>query len=72
MADQTSRFAAIEITNGQAAAMEDLREAAAILEKILLEVAPDSRERSLALTSLEQAIMWANKGISRHGYGSRV
>ena len=26
---------------------------------------PDSREKSLALTSLEQAVMWANASIAR-------
>lgn len=25
---------------------------------------PDSREKSLALTKLEEAVMWANKGIA--------
>lgn len=28
---------------------------------------PDSREQSLAFTKLEEAVMWANKGLSRHG-----
>lgn len=28
---------------------------------------PDSREKSLAITKLEESIMWANKGLSRHG-----
>ena len=27
---------------------------------------PDSRERSLALTKLEEAVMWSNAAISRH------
>lgn len=26
---------------------------------------PDSREKSLALTKLEEAVMWANAGIAR-------
>lgn len=28
---------------------------------------PDSREKSLAMTHLEQAVMWANAAIARHG-----
>jgi hypothetical protein len=28
---------------------------------------PDCREKSLALTSIEQAIMWANAGMARRG-----
>lgn len=27
---------------------------------------PESREKSLAITHLEQAIMWANAAIARH------
>ena len=29
-------------------------------------VVPDSREKSLALTKIEEAIMWANAGIARN------
>jgi hypothetical protein len=32
-----------------------------------LEYLPDSRERSLAFTNLEQAFMWAEKALERHG-----
>lgn len=28
---------------------------------------PDSREKALAITKIEESIMWANKGLSRHG-----
>lgn len=28
---------------------------------------PDSREKSLAMTYLEDAVMWANASIARHG-----
>jgi len=28
---------------------------------------PSSREQSLALTKLEEAVMWANAAIARHG-----
>lgn len=27
---------------------------------------PDSREKSLAITALEEAVMWANAGIARN------
>jgi hypothetical protein len=30
----------------------------------LCELAPDSRERALALTNLQQAVMWANAAIA--------
>ena len=31
-----------------------------------------SREQSLALTALEEALMWANKAIAQHGTPQRV
>lgn len=31
----------------------------------IVRLTPDSRERSLALTNLEQAVMWANAAIAR-------
>lgn len=31
---------------------------------VLMELVPPSRERSLAITKLEECIMWANKGIA--------
>jgi hypothetical protein len=36
------------------------------LAEIINEVCPDSREKSLALTNLEQAVMWANAAIARN------
>jgi len=32
--------------------------------KELMQLCPDSRERSLALTSLQQMVMWANASIA--------
>ena len=43
-----------------------LREQAKFLAESILEKAPESRERSLALTKLEESIMWANAGIARN------
>lgn len=40
-------------------------EASVLAEKICVNC-PDSRERSLALTKLEEAIFWANASISRN------
>ncbi|MFO0898959.1 MAG: hypothetical protein U0836_16165 [Pirellulales bacterium] len=33
---------------------------------MLVRCVPDSRERALALTKLEEAVMWANAGIARN------
>lgn len=35
------------------------------LSEAINTTAPESRETSLALTRLEEAVMWANKAISR-------
>ena len=42
-----------------------LRLGAKNLAELIVAYAPDSREQSLALTHLEQAIMWANAAIAR-------
>lgn len=42
-----------------------LREAAAALATQIVNECPDSRERSVALTHLETAVMWANASIAR-------
>lgn len=50
--DQTMRYTAI-------------RAAGASLADLLVHTCPPSRELSLALTNLEQAVMWANSAIAR-------
>lgn len=39
------------------------REACESLNNLIIESIPESRERSLAITNLEQVSMWGNKGI---------
>lgn len=43
-----------------------IREAGATLADLMVHVCPGSRELSLALTNLEQAVMWANAAIARN------
>lgn len=50
---------------GQPEIYQSLREKAKELAKLILEVVPAGRERSVALTELETAIFWANAGIAR-------
>ena len=45
---------------------ERIRHKAKILAAYVNENCPDSRERSLALTKLEEAVMWANASIARN------
>jgi hypothetical protein len=50
----------------QPARYEQIRNAARVLASLLNDVCPESREKSLAFTSLEEAIMWANASIARN------
>lgn len=51
----------------QIAVYTELRERAKDLALHLVDVVPEGRELSTALTLLEQAVMEANAGIARHG-----
>lgn len=44
----------------------EIRDAAREFAEMILGECPSSRERSLALTALENAVMWANAAISRN------
>lgn len=50
----------------QPARYELIRSEAKKLAYTIIENTPNSREQSLAITNLEQAIMWANAGIARN------
>lgn len=43
------------------------REIEAVYLEFMQEAVPNSRERSLALTNLQQARMWINEAISKEG-----
>ena len=44
---------------------ETIREEAKMLAHVINNLCIDSREKSLAMTNLEQAVMWANAAIAR-------
>ena len=44
----------------------ELRSQAEIMAWAIAELCPPSREQSLALTCLEEAVMWANASIARN------
>jgi len=50
----------------QAARYEKMRATAKAFAQQIVELCPDGRERSTALSKLEESIMWANAGIARH------
>lgn len=45
---------------------EDLRRAYRDLAIMMWELTPTSREQSLAMTTLEESVMWANAAIARN------
>ena len=45
---------------------QQIRDYAYGLAILFNEFVPESREKSLALTHLEECVMWANAGIARH------
>jgi len=50
---------------GQPEVYEKILQHAKILAIHLNDVCPDSREKSLALTKIEEAVFWANAAIAR-------
>lgn len=44
---------------------EDIRDYARRYAQMIVILCPDSRERSLALTKLEEVVFWANAAIAR-------
>ena len=51
---------------GQPAKYQTIREKAKELAYLVDELVPASREQSLAITKLEECVMWANAGIARN------
>jgi len=45
---------------------ETIRAQAKVLAEVIEDLCPDSRERSVAFTQLETAVMWANASIARN------
>ena len=50
----------------QAARYGEIRSSAKIFAELIEKDCPDSREKSLAFTKLEEAVMWANASIARN------
>ncbi|MNC41644.1 hypothetical protein D3C75_904180 [compost metagenome] len=51
---------------GQPAKYEAIRNKAKELAELIDEQVPNSREKALAMTNLEQAVFWANAGVARN------
>ncbi len=67
--DLQNRFTYHPPKVGQPERYEKIRALGYELAVLLTETCPQSRELSLALTNLEEAIMWANASIARNEKG---
>jgi hypothetical protein len=63
-------FGFLTPTAKQRVVMDGVRQAFAELLHVVEENVPSGRYRSLSVTALEQASMWAMKGITRLGDGT--
>lgn len=50
----------------QIARYTEIRQNAKLTAELFDKLCPDSREKSLAMTKLEEAVMWANASIARN------
>ena len=60
-------FSHYELDDDGRAACTGIRSKARALAHFIDKSVPDSREKSLAMTKLEECVMWANAGIARNG-----
>ncbi len=65
-ADLAHRFRYHPPKGDQAVRYSEIRRHAHWLADRINDSAPDSREKSLAITHLEEAVMWANAAIARN------
>jgi len=63
--DIDNRFTYHAPTGNQPAIYTGIREAAKALAEFVNAQCPEGREKSLAITHLEEAVFWANASIAR-------
>lgn len=66
-ADIENRFAfhAATPANGRGEVHADIRDQCKALARFMVANVPEGREQALAVTKIEEAMMWANAGIAR-------
>lgn len=69
--DLKNRFTYHKPAEGELAFFEKVRGAAWDLAAYIVKELPDCREASLAVTKLEEAVMWANAARARHTQAGR-
>lgn len=60
------RFGCHETNEDQRIRMESIRAKAMLLAMEICGSCPESRERSVAVTKIEEAVFWANASIARN------
>jgi hypothetical protein len=63
--DIDNRFTHHPPKEGQPDTYEAIRRQARVFAKDINDAVPDGREKSLAITHLEEVVFWANAGIAR-------
>jgi hypothetical protein len=63
--DIENRFSYHAPKDGQPEIYTAIRKKAKEFAYLIFETVPDSREKALALTNLEQSVFWANAAIAR-------
>lgn len=53
--------------DGQPALYQSIRDTAREFAHLIDTLVPDGREKSIALTKLEEVVFWSNAGIARNG-----
>lgn len=66
-AELTHRFTYHPPKDGQESQYEDIRAAGLDFAEAINFECPDSPELSTALSKIDEAVMWANAAIARHG-----
>ena len=64
--DLKNRFTYHAPKDGQVERYQEIRDYAHGLASLVNHQCPESREKSLAFTHIEDAVMWANAAIARH------
>ena len=64
--DLENRFSCHAISDEQNALCDQIRKSALQLAKKINKGCPDSREKSIAMTKLEEVVVWANSSVARN------
>jgi len=67
LTDMDNRFTYHAPDDRQTEYYQQVRSKALGLARFLVKASPECRERSLAITKLEEAVFWANAAVARNG-----